>query len=498
MKVSQLIVLYKKGKLLSEIKSLSDLIKEIKIKDMASKKGGIKKERVEMNHSELTDMINQFYESDMEEKEIKDRFQSRFSLDYNLNRPIFKIFSDYFNILNEDVKMQKKHGVKVLGFMRDNEFKDSINLYENYGQKYVLLSFNGMVVNCLFDVFKQNQEVTFYFYMSSNEKTYVNEEYFYNKIWKHAVETSDLKGSYFVMDRDEILWEKKSLEKRSFSDIYLPNSIVEDLRLYVATSVQTKRLMRYLMAGNPGTGKTESTLVLANELNKMGVTIIKTPVCSMIKEKVELATLLAPSLIIFDDIDLSLGSRKSGAYSERLQDFLDVLDGTDKLSENVGMIATTNSVALLDLAAQRPGRFDKVLSFDELTSDNIKNIILKSLKFSFKLAATHAVSKLFVDPKIIKLFRDARVTGAHIFNAVRMLKLRTDCLNIKISLELILEELSKEIKTIDKIRSSNYMSDKLNGEIKPIGFGSRADEDEDEENEPIERGIRKRSTDRRN
>lgn len=77
------------------------------------------------------------------------------------------------------------------------------------------------------------------------------------------------------MDRDEIFWTKKKLEKRSFSDIFLPKSILEDLQLYDATYTHMSKLMRYLMAGNPGTGKTESTLVLANELNKRGVTIIK-------------------------------------------------------------------------------------------------------------------------------------------------------------------------------------------------------------------------------
>lgn len=422
---------------------------------------------------------------------MMNRFQSRFSLDYNLNRPIFKIFSDYFNILNEDQALQKKHGIKVLGFIRDNEFRDNINLYENYGQKNVLLNYNGMVVNCLFDIYKQNNEVTFYFYMSSNEKTYVDSEFFYEKMWAHAVDVSDLKGSYFEMDRDEILWEKKKLEKREFSDIYLPSSIIEDLKLYVATHEKTHRIMRYLMVGNPGTGKTESTLVLANELNKLGVTIIKTPVCQMIKEKVELASLLAPSLIIFDDIDLSLGSRNRGVYSERLQDFLDVLDGTEKMLDNVGMIATTNSVALLDLAAQRPGRFDKVLSFDELNNDNIKNVILKSLKYNFKISSTHAIAKLFTNPKIIKLFRDTKVTGAHVYNSVKMLKLRIDLLSIKADLNWIHEELSKEIRTIDKIRKSDYLTDKLNNERKSIGFGEDnedyGNDDDDDDDDEIEK-----------
>lgn len=428
-------------------------------------------------------VIKEEEKSGAHQVDAHNRFQARFSMDYNLNRPIFKIFSDYFNILNEDVEMQKKHGLKVVGFVRDNEFRDNINLYENFGQKNVFLSYKGLVINCLFDVYKQQHEVHFYFYMSSNDKTYIDAESFYNKVWAHAVDTSDLKGKYFIMQRDEILWEKKKMEKRGFSDIHLPSYIIEDLKLYVATNAKTKRLMRYLMVGNPGTGKTESTLVLANELNKIGVTIIKTPVCSMIKEKVELATLLAPSLIIFDDIDLSLGSRKTGAYSERLQDFLDVLDGTDKLMKNVGMIATTNSVALLDLAAQRPGRFDKVLSFDELTADNIKNIILKALKYEFNIAPTSQVAKIFTHSKVIKLFNESKVTGAHIFNAVKMLKLKMDLQNIKSDLDVIISELNNEIKTIDKIRRSEYLNDKLNSERKAIGFGG----DDDEENESYDK-----------
>ena len=439
--------------------------------------------------SQMDKLLNYLIDDDeakvvASQMDVQNKFQARLSLDYNLNRPIFKVFSDYFNILSEDSAMQKKHELKVIGFIRDNEFRDNINLYEGYGQKNVILSYKGLVVNCLFDTYKQNNEVSFYFYMSSNNKTYLDSESFYNKIWSHAVDVSDLKGSYFSMERDEILWDKKKIEKRAFSDIYLPNSTIEDLKLYVATHTHTKRLMRYLMVGNPGTGKTESTLVLANELNKLGVTIIKTPVCSMIKEKVELASLLAPSLIIFDDIDLSLGSRKTGAYSERLQDFLDVLDGTDKLLENVGMIATTNSVALLDMAAQRPGRFDKVLSFDELNSDNIKNIILKSLKYNFKILPTSPIAKIFTDSKIIKLFRESRITGAHIFNSVKMLKLRMDLLKIKIELDFVFNELNKEIKTIDKIRNSDYLSDKLNGDRKSIGFNDSEDDDDDDEEYP--------------
>jgi SpoVK/Ycf46/Vps4 family AAA+-type ATPase len=148
----------------------------------------------------------------------------------------------------------------------------------------------------------------------------------------------------------------------------------------------------------------------------------------------------------------------------------------------------------LDLAAQRPGRFDKVLSFDELTNDNIKNIILKSLKYNFKISATHEIAKLFTNSKVIKLFRDSRVTGAHIYNSVKMLKLRMDLLKIKPELNLIVDELNKEIKTIDKIRNADYLSDKLSGDRKSIGFNEdddSEDDDDDEEEEIVEKTSRR-------
>lgn len=414
-------------------------------------------------------------------KEITlNKYQAKFSFDYTLNRPIFKIFSDYFNILAENEKLQEEHGLKVVGFLRDNEFKENVNLSEGYGQRNVLVQFQDMTVNLLFDVFKQQNEVQFYFYMSSSKKTFVDAEAFYDKVWGHAVQASDLKGSYFSMERDEIIWDKKEIEKRDFSDIHLPKHIIEDLRMYVEAFKQKGILMRYLMAGSPGTGKTESTLVLANLLNQMGVTIIKTPVCSMIKEKVELAKLLAPAILIYDDIDLSLGSRTKGVHPEKLQDFLDVMDGTDKLGDNVGIIATTNSVDLLDLAAQRPGRFDTSLSFDDLTSENIRQIILKSLKYAFELEESSEETKLFTDAQVIKVFKESRATGANIHNRVKRFKFKMDLLNKEITLKSILEYIESNKRNDEKIYNSNYLSNKLTGGTgAKMGFGNSEGADED-------------------
>lgn len=417
--------------------------------------------------------IKNMKETLKEEYDFKEKLDSS----YHLNLPIFKIFSDYFNILNQNPDLQKKHKVKVKGFLVGNEFRDTINLYDGLGLRNVLIEYSGLLINLVFDVYKQHGEITYYFRFVSDKQTDMYSEDFYKMLFANAIQVSDLKGKHLVLKRNAMEWEKKDLEPKEFSDIYLPDSIIKDLELYSATFNQVGVLMRYLKAGSPGTGKTESTLVIANELIKKGVTVIKTPICKYLKEKVELGILLAPTVFIFDDIDLSLGSRNRGFFSENLQIFLDVLDGTEKLPSNVGIIATTNSTSLLDLAAQRPGRFDKFLCFDELTKDNIKNIILKSLKYSDP-KATEERKKLFASKEVVDMFHAKRVTGAYIFNGVRMLNLRINILKLKnLTPNFIASEFAKEINIQDKNKNKNFLDDKLsNSSSSSIGFSSSSEE----------------------
>jgi SpoVK/Ycf46/Vps4 family AAA+-type ATPase len=263
------------------------------------------------------------------------------------------------------------------------------------------------------------------------------------------------------------------------SDIYLPKKQMEDLKMFINVYSNNSEILRYLLVGVPGTGKTEACLTLMNELKKKKVTIIKTPICKYLSEKVNLAILLRPSIIIFDDLDLSLGSRNSGGYSNMLQTFLDILDGTDKLPKDVGILATTNSAFLLDLAAQRPGRFDKVMIFDELTKENIMRIILKSLKFNFNLTDKKD-TEVFINSKVIDKYFTSQVTGAHIYNSISMMKLKCDMITkgqkkqFEVTVDWLLEEIENEIKILDKIKAQQKINDRLNnsGATRKIGFGN--------------------------
>jgi len=263
-----------------------------------------------------------------------------------------------------------------------------------------------------------------------------------------------------------LAWEKRTLERRDYGDIYLPKKTMEDLKLFTSLYEKKGEIMRYLFAGTPGTGKTESTLAISNILKNGGVTIIKTVVCDALKEKVELAELLAPSLIIFDDIDLSLGSRTKGGVSRSLGTFLDALDGTDKISAGVGIIATTNSIQLLDLAAQRPGRFDKIMSFDKITKENIRDIILKSLKFNFGIGKNHPATTKFADDKVVDLFYESKLTGSHVYIYTKQIMRKIETLEVKdYDAKWIIEEIEDELTTVRTITNSHYLQDgKLKGE----------------------------------
>jgi SpoVK/Ycf46/Vps4 family AAA+-type ATPase len=271
------------------------------------------------------------------------------------------------------------------------------------------------------------------------------------------------------------------MQKRDFNDIFLPQTNIEDLNLYIQVGTELDVMMRYLMVGNPGTGKTEATTVLANILNQKGVTVIKTVVCDKIKEKVDLATLLAPSIIILDDIDLSIGSRGKGVHAERLQDFLDVLDGAEKLSKNVGIIATTNSTALLDMAAQRPGRFDKIILFNELTRDNIKNIILKSFADNFKIKSkSNKVVNIMTDKEVINTLFTKNVSGAYVYSTTKMIKLKIDMLKLESSIDVawVVKEIDNNLQTMSKLRNMDFLSDKISNSSSNIGFETEQSESE--------------------
>lgn len=424
--------------------------------------------------------------------EVKNDYISKVSQGQNINTPMLKIIFDYFNVLNDRKKMQKEHGLTVQGFIDNrNEYMDNLpeRAQGSINVKVELLYKDEFSLFVVLSRFMTDGKWYSNISFTSNKATYISAEFLYKKIIYSALAHSNLKGSYFTMPPNELGWEKRTLEKRDFSDVYLPKKIMQNLELFTGLYEKKGEIMRYLFAGTPGTGKTEATIAIANILKQQGVTIIKTVVCDALKEKIELAELLSPSLIILDDLDLSLGSRNKGGFSRSLGVFLDAMDGTDKISAGVGIIATTNSIELLDEAASRPGRFDKLMSFDEITKENIEKLILKFLKHNFNHGKSHPASKIFTDKRIVDFFHESKMTGSAIFNNVKMIMRKIEILDLnKFDADWIISEIEQEIVTVRTIRNARYLQ---NGELKgkdnskKIGLTSVGYDESDENGESV-------------
>lgn len=393
------------------------------------------------------------------------------------NKPVLAIFFNYFNMLNHKRMHENEFvvgGVSIKGILdSDNSFMNMLPEYPPLTFTYtVLVDFDGIFLSIVMQAFKENGQIRNIIRMTSLNDEVVKSGEVYEKLFKLAVDNSKLKGSYMTIEDEALLWKIRDLKNITFDDVFLPETLTEDITMYTKLFDKKEILQRHMFSGVPGTAKTETTRAISNILNKKGVTVIKTNICKIIKQKFELAKILAPSIIILDDIDLYLGDRNSTGVSPLLGAFLDILDGVDKLPDNVGVIASTNAPHLIDLAAQRPGRFNKVLFFDELTSDNIVNIIKKSLKNmneKYNNISDEDI-KTLTDSKLVDFLKTKGLTGAFIYEVVQDIKNKSETLDRPINLDKVINEIAQNNDTLDKKLKVMTIDSKLKKAGNRIGY----------------------------
>lgn len=126
-----------------------------------------------------------------------------------------------------------------------------------------------------------------------------------------------------------------------------------------------------LLFGPPGCGKTLIAKALANECGSN--TKFIAPMISDImsrwvgdSEKIiaaifDYAKSCGECVVFLDEID-SLLPRSGPSYMKRIKNtFLQCIDGINSRKENLLIIGATNAPWLIDPAARRPGRFDKII-----------------------------------------------------------------------------------------------------------------------------------------
>lgn len=137
----------------------------------------------------------------------------------------------------------------------------------------------------------------------------------------------------------------------------------EDFREYCREkNIKLKRGV--VLEGKPGTGKTLSIKWLKHEASKNNINVTNFKnIDDFLKGSDEYYN-GKKNIFIFEDFDAALTDRKETGETPNqiLAMILNTLDGIDKI-ENVVSIFTTNVINIFDDAFLRPGRIDKVFTY---------------------------------------------------------------------------------------------------------------------------------------
>ena len=172
---------------------------------------------------------------------------------------------------------------------------------------------------------------------------------------------------------------------------------------------------RYLLNGDPGTGKTESIRNIARKLIPHVTFIIPDFTTSDdLTSIMEACEIFDKAVIIMDDIDLYLGSRDNGSYTRLLGQFLSFFDGVKK--RKISLLASTNDKGLVDKAAERPGRFNFTLDYSFLDNEQIIKVCKIHLDKKWQVDAVYEALTSTINGKKVN------ITGAFISNLADNIK----------------------------------------------------------------------------
>lgn len=213
--------------------------------------------------------------------------------------------------------------------------------------------------------------------------------------------------------------------------------------------------LRYLLNGEPGTGKTKTIREIAKKLLPNSTFIIPDFVDgSDLATIIETCNIFDKAVIIMDDIDLFIGSRDTGGYTQNLGEFLTIFDGIKK--QKISFIASTNDKKLVDKAAERPGRFNFIIDYGFLTDEQIRKVCELYLPEKWRVKEVYNLLTGKINGKKTK------ITGAFIYNLSENIKDMTID-NIEWSLEDTLQLIRESYK--------GFYHSQIEAERDNIGFG---------------------------
>lgn len=189
----------------------------------------------------------------------------------------------------------------------------------------------------------------------------------------------------------------------------LPSVIADDIRGIVNAASRDMGVNKFLFAGSPGTGKTETAKQVARILRK---DLYKVDFTTLIDSKLgataknitqlfeEVNRLGAAGIVLFDEIDVIAMDRiNSNDVREMGRATSTFLNGLDSLSKDSTLIATTNLLDKFDKALTR--RFDMIVDFDRYTQEDLAEVG-ESLANDYLQSSPHIKSDLKLVKKVLR------------------------------------------------------------------------------------------------
>ncbi len=181
-------------------------------------------------------------------------------------------------------------------------------------------------------------------------------------------ESNPFKGRVVLVNRD-LRTVRSRMSERSWRDI-IPHEHARAELDFIAASVRNREMLKteglsirrgVLLSGPPGDGKSTAIECFVNDIAGEA-TIIIVEAVEHIRAVYHLAQMLAPAVVILEDLDLMTKSREN-PYAFAIKDdvtgeLLQVLSGGSAYADII-TIATTNHPQAIDEAlSKRAGRFD--------------------------------------------------------------------------------------------------------------------------------------------
>lgn len=232
---------------------------------------------------------------------------------------------------------------------------------------------------------------------------------------------------------------KDIIPEESWDDMGGLDNIKKEVREAINSQFDTnfkKQMSRFglkpvksiLLYGPPGCGKTLLARVIAHESKVNFISVSGTEFTSMwfgqseknLRNIFEQAKSKRPSILFFDEIEVFLPKREEMARSDApmkgvIGTFLAYTDGIRSV-EGIMIIGATNYPDLIDPAALRPGRFDKLIYIplpDSVGRKKIFNIHLKDkpLDYDVDIAKLAYMTEHFTGADIMRICEEAAMAA---------------------------------------------------------------------------------------